>query len=284
METIAHPAGQSPETLLASYHIERSAAADENIRESTRSTDFMAPASKQEARLRQAVLSLAKDTEFGKRMINGGRLSTPSVYESPLSTPDRDDWPGGPPPGASMLDAPFKTRGGDDTFLTAALKKPGNAFSLVEFANGRSSAMPDGIDVIRIGAEADFADPSGVTGSALRRPTGNGLCDAARWLCRGAVSQPDPRVDRGRHCACQRRFERMPMPLSTSSNFANPDDAFRMIVEAHRGLGDEQSADLDAALVLVLANHIGDLDVLREAIALAKRRMVDASQKQQQQQ
>jgi hypothetical protein len=74
------------------------------------------------------------------------------------------------------------------------------------------------------------------------------------------------------------------MALSTSSNFPKPDDAFRMIVEAHRGLSDAQSADLDAALVLVLANHIGDLDVLREAIELAKRRLVDGSQQQQQQQ
>jgi hypothetical protein len=74
------------------------------------------------------------------------------------------------------------------------------------------------------------------------------------------------------------------MALSTSSNFAKPDDAFRMIVEAHRGLSDTQSADLDAALVLVLANHIGDLDVLREAIELVKRRLVDDSQQQQQQQ
>ena len=74
------------------------------------------------------------------------------------------------------------------------------------------------------------------------------------------------------------------MSLSTSSNFAKPDDAFRAIVEAHRGLSDEQSADLDATLVLILANHIGDLDVLCEAIVLAKRRMADASQQQQQQQ
>jgi hypothetical protein len=73
------------------------------------------------------------------------------------------------------------------------------------------------------------------------------------------------------------------MALYTSSNFAKPDDAFRMIVEAHRGISDAQSADLDAALVLVLANHIGDLDVLREAIELAKRRLVDTSQQQQQQ-
>ena len=68
------------------------------------------------------------------------------------------------------------------------------------------------------------------------------------------------------------------MALSTSSNFAKPDDAFRAVVEAHRGLSDEQSADLDAALVLILANHIGDFDVLVEAIALAKQ------QQQQQQQ
>jgi Protein of unknown function (DUF2783) len=74
------------------------------------------------------------------------------------------------------------------------------------------------------------------------------------------------------------------MALSTSSNFVRPDDAFRAIVEAHRGLSDEASADLDAALVLVLANHIGDIEVLREAIALAKRQMMDASQQAQQQQ
>ena len=67
------------------------------------------------------------------------------------------------------------------------------------------------------------------------------------------------------------------MALSTNSNFSKPDDAFRAIVEAHRGLSDEQSADLDAALVLILANHIGDIDVLGEALALAKRRIADSS-------
>jgi len=74
------------------------------------------------------------------------------------------------------------------------------------------------------------------------------------------------------------------MALSTASNFASPDDAFRAVVEAHRGLSDQQSSDLDAALILILANHIGDIDVLREAILLAKRQMLEASQQQQQQQ
>jgi hypothetical protein len=67
------------------------------------------------------------------------------------------------------------------------------------------------------------------------------------------------------------------MPLTTQSNFSDPDAAYRLIVEAHRGLADEQSNALDAALVLLLANHIGDADVLRDAIALAKRRMLGAA-------
>jgi 3-(3-hydroxy-phenyl)propionate hydroxylase len=142
---------QSPASLLESYHIERSAAADENIRESTRSTDFMAPSSRQEARLRQAVLSLAKETEFGKRMVNGGRLSVPSVYESPLSTADCDSWRGGPRPGASMLDAPIAGREGL-AFLTEAFLAKHADFTLLEFGNGKAVKAPEGVGAIRIGA------------------------------------------------------------------------------------------------------------------------------------
>jgi hypothetical protein len=58
--------------------------------------------------------------------------------------------------------------------------------------------------------------------------------------------------------------------LITGSQFPDPDAAYRSVIEAHRGLSDEASANLDARLVLVLANHIGDADVLAEAIALAK--------------
>jgi uncharacterized protein DUF2783 len=71
------------------------------------------------------------------------------------------------------------------------------------------------------------------------------------------------------------------MTLSTKTNFADPDAAYRLIVEAHRGISDQQSASLDAALVLILANHVGDLEILREAVALAKRRLLDAGQPQQ---
>jgi predicted LPLAT superfamily acyltransferase len=58
--------------------------------------------------------------------------------------------------------------------------------------------------------------------------------------------------------------------LVTTSQFPNPDAAYVALIEARRGLSEQAAAALDARLVLILANHIGDLDVLREAIALAK--------------
>lgn len=57
--------------------------------------------------------------------------------------------------------------------------------------------------------------------------------------------------------------------LITASRFSDPDAAFRALVEARRGLSAPDAAALDARLVLILANHIGDRDVLDEAIALA---------------
>src|SRR5437762_2177201 len=135
----------SPDSLLESYHIERSAAADENIRESTRSTDFMAPATRQEARYRKAVLSLAKETEFGKRMVNAGRLSVPSIYDTPLSTADAETWRGGPRPGTSMPDAPVADPSGNPMFLTEAFIRKGTRFTLLTFGNGRAVDAPEGV-------------------------------------------------------------------------------------------------------------------------------------------
>lgn len=57
--------------------------------------------------------------------------------------------------------------------------------------------------------------------------------------------------------------------LIMGSNLSDPDAAYRAIIEAHRGLSPDQSAALNAALVLALANHIGSLSVLEGAIELA---------------
>jgi 3-(3-hydroxy-phenyl)propionate hydroxylase len=148
--------------LLASYETERGLAADENIRASTRSTDFIAPHSKQERRLRQAVLSLAKEADFAKRMVNGGRLSVPSVYESPLSTDDEEEWKAGPRPGAHMLDAPLMKASGEAIYLTEAFSSAGRGFVLLENANGAAVELPQGIAHLRVGADAPLRDDAGL--------------------------------------------------------------------------------------------------------------------------
>ncbi len=59
--------------------------------------------------------------------------------------------------------------------------------------------------------------------------------------------------------------------LITALQFPDPDAAYVALVDARRGLSEEAAAALDARLVLVLANHIGDLAVLRQAIAVARK-------------
>ena len=101
-------AGASPDDLLASYDSERSEAADENILNSTRATDFIAPRSLAERFFRNAALALARTQPFARRFVNSGRLSLPTAYAgSSLSTADTDIWLAGPAPGAPIPDAPL---------------------------------------------------------------------------------------------------------------------------------------------------------------------------------
>lgn len=60
------------------------------------------------------------------------------------------------------------------------------------------------------------------------------------------------------------------MPLNRQPNIADADDFYRELIDSQRGLSDEQAEMLTTKLVLILANHVGDRDVLREAIALAR--------------
>ena len=58
--------------------------------------------------------------------------------------------------------------------------------------------------------------------------------------------------------------------MNTELRIPDPDGFYAALLAAHEGLGEAQSADLNARLVLLLANHIGSLPVLREALAAAK--------------
>lgn len=87
--------GAAPESLLDSYDEERVYGADENILNSTRSTDFITPKSKVSHTFRNAVLALAEHHEFARPLVNSGRLSVPCTYDG-LSLNGADDLSGAP--------------------------------------------------------------------------------------------------------------------------------------------------------------------------------------------
>jgi len=59
--------------------------------------------------------------------------------------------------------------------------------------------------------------------------------------------------------------------LVTENRLASPDDFYEALIDTHRDLTAEQSSMVNAKLVLLLANHIGDMEVLKEALALARK-------------
>jgi hypothetical protein len=64
--------------------------------------------------------------------------------------------------------------------------------------------------------------------------------------------------------------------LITESNHPAPDDFYERLIATHRGLSDEQSALVNAKLILLLANHIGDPDVLAQAMVAARQGIGDS--------
>ena len=126
--------GKAPPALLDSYSEERIFAADENLMNSTRSTDFITPKSKVSRTFRNAVLGLAKDHAFGRALVNSGRLSVPAfLTASSLNTPDceSDVFTGRMVPGAPMDDAPVLDKGGEAWLLN----KVGSRFFVLYFAD-----------------------------------------------------------------------------------------------------------------------------------------------------
>lgn len=132
--------GDAPQTLLDTYASEREFAADENIRNSTRATDFITPKSAVSRLFRDATLKLAKDCPFARRMANSGRLSVPAVLrDSPLNTADRpgDAFSCTMVPGATSTDAPVRVAGEAAWFLA---QTGGGVFTGVYFCASADEA------------------------------------------------------------------------------------------------------------------------------------------------
>ena len=124
--------GRAPDRLLDSYDDERVDAADENILNSTRSTDFITPKSAISRTFRDAVLKLASKHPFARKLVNSGRLSVPStLVTSTLNTPDVDAFAGSMVPGATCVDAPVFVDGSAGWLLD----RLGGEFTLLCFAD-----------------------------------------------------------------------------------------------------------------------------------------------------
>lgn len=182
--------GKAPERLLDTYSPERTEAADENIMNSTRATDFITPKSRVSQVFRRAVLGLAGEYAFGRALVNSGRLSVPSWHEgSALSTPDDDDFGGWMSPGAPAEDAPWPA---DESpgWLLQQLAAEGSGFVLMLFRReptaaeaAASAALAQGPIPVR----TLLVDPSGL--AARRYDAGPGTAYlirpdqivAARW-------------------------------------------------------------------------------------------------------
>ena len=122
--------GLAPESLIDSYNEERAFAADDNLLNSTRSTDFITPKSESSRYFRDAVLELAEHYDFARPLVNSGRLSMPTPYvNSSLNTVDEDDFPAAMAPGTNCDDAPLKVNGSSSWFLNLI----GDGFKLLHF-------------------------------------------------------------------------------------------------------------------------------------------------------
>ncbi|SMG55263.1 FAD-dependent oxidoreductase [Paraburkholderia susongensis] len=126
--------GKAPDALLDTYASEREFAADENIRNSTRSTDFITPKTPVSRVFRDAVLKLSRHYPFARQLTNSGRLSVPAVLrDSPLNTPDRECFDGAMVPGAACVDAPVHM----DDEPAWLLRQLGEQFTGVLFCDER---------------------------------------------------------------------------------------------------------------------------------------------------
>lgn len=166
--------GKAERSLLNSYDAERIPAADENILNSTRSTDFITPKTPMSRVFRDSVLTLSKTNPFCRKLVNSGRLSQPAyLVTSPLTTPDTENWieANASRPGSVCPDASVPNSSGSQEWL---LSKLGKRFTCIHFVRSQNEAQQDAfysedIDYIPITGTASGACLGDDGGNATTR-------------------------------------------------------------------------------------------------------------------
>ena len=191
---------KAPPTLLDTYGEERGYAADENLMNSTRSTDFITPKSTTSKVFRNAVLQLAAKYPFARALVNSGRLSVPSwLATSSLNTPDGDVFEGQMIPGAPLADAPVEVAGQPGWLL----HQLGNRFQLLHYVDDASTldektalALAQ-LAQAAIAIEAIIVAPRGQAPAGLKTLIDNDGCIAERYDLRPGTTylvRPDQHV------------------------------------------------------------------------------------------
>ena len=161
---------EAPDALLDTYAVEREVAADENIRQSTRATDFITPKSEISRLFRDAVLQLAKTQPFARTLVNSGRLSVPAtLHDSPLNTNDADEFQGAMVPGAPATDAPVTLADGRGGWLLHQLGTGFTVLACLADASALAAIDGHGLGVKVITAQAEGADLHDASGLLARR-------------------------------------------------------------------------------------------------------------------
>lgn len=149
--------GHAPEALIDSYHEERAFAADDNLKNSTRSTDFITPKNAASRRFRDAVLELSEVADFAKPLVNSGRLSVPTPYlGSSLNTADVAEFAGKMAPGTVCADAPVTVAGKAGWLL----QQLGQGFVILSFGPAQDVAW-GGVTAKALVVGRDLQDAEG---------------------------------------------------------------------------------------------------------------------------
>lgn len=267
---------KAPPTILDSYQKERSPAADENIYHSSNATDFISPKSAISSLFRNAVLDLAKEHPFAQRLVNSGRLSDPFRYiNSPLTTPDYKDqhWETNLQPGWAVSDFLLE-KDGEEVQLIDELSRDFTILIHVNEAtqlNGISDIPVKCLPIVqRTSLDAFFDTTEAFVNKYDAKPE--------TWY----LIRPDHHIAaRGRKVDAEKirtayrraigRESSKPSEL-VLDNFTKyeQDEIYQLLLQAHAGLTKSESDELNAKLILLLLDKVGDKRAIQDCIALLR--------------